>query len=152
MADRCQFLIDHLSRDKKEEWHLDENEEWYKEFIKIYKVLKEKETTKNEDYNVLLSKVKKAHGEEVFNEIENNFKENKGTIEFIDFILENHPYTNYNKNDTDFKTYSTDLLLFLIEKYNPDNYSYSTPEEELTYCIVHEISKKLSNLYQAFRH
>ena len=152
LAERCQFLIDHLSRDKKEEGHLDENEEWYKEFIKIYKVLKDKETTKNEDYNELLSKVKKVHGEEVFNEIENNFKENKGTIEFIDFILENHPYTNYNKSDTDFKTYSTDLLLFLIEKYNPDNYSYSTPEEELTYCIVHEISKKLSNLYQAFRH
>ena len=150
MADRCQFLIDHLSRDKKEEWHLDENEEWYIEFIKIYKVLKDKETIKDEDYNVLLSKVKKAHGEEIFNEIENNFKENKGTIEFVDFILENHPYTNYNKNDTDFKTYSTDLLLFLIEKYNPDNYSHSTPEEELTYCIVHEISKKLSNLYQAF--
>ena len=150
LGDRCQFLIERLPRNKEEEWHLDENEEWYKEFLKLYKILKETEIKKNEDYNEIFSKVKKTNGEEIFNEIEDNFNKNKGKIEFITFILENHPYKDYNKNDRDFNNYNADLIMFLFEKYQPDNYTHSTPEEELTYCIVHEISKKLSNLYETF--
>ena len=146
LAERCQFLIGTLSRDKKKEWHLDENEEWYKEFNKLYKVLKDKEEEKNINYNELLSRVKKTNGK-IFDEIENNFNKNKGKIEFINFILENHPYKDYKKNERDFKNYTADLLKFLFEKYHPDDYR----EEELTFCIVHEISKKLSNLYQNFK-
>ena len=149
LAERCQFLIGTLSRDKKEEWHLDENEEWYKEFIKLYQNLKNNEKPKIENYNELLSQVKKTN-KKIFDDIENNFKQNKGKIEFINFLLENHPYKDYKKNDYDFKTYTADLLMFLFEKYFPDDYTPSSQEEELLYCITHEISKKLSYLYQTF--
>lgn len=150
-AERCKYLIDDIGFNKKEEWHIDEKEEWYIEFKNLYKVLKEKESkeVKEENYNDMLSKVKK-NNENIFNEIENNFKENKGKIEFIEFILDNHPYKDYKKIDRDFKTYNQDLLKFLIEKYQPDNYTHSTEEEKLEYCIVHEISKKLSYLFIHF--
>ena len=124
-AKRCQFLIDEIGFDKKEEWHIDKKEEWYLEFQKLYKSLKEKESNElqlqDKNYNEMFSKVKRKN-ENIFNEIENNFKENKGKIEFIEFILDNYPYNNYHKNERDFKTYNRDLLSFLIEKYQPDNY------------------------------
>ena len=148
LAERCQFLIDNLPRDKNEEWHLDENEEWYKEFTSLYKILKDKEDLKREEYNELFSSVKQSNMD-IFNEIEEKFNQNK--IDFIDFILENHPYKDYKKDERDFNSYTPEILMFLIERYQPDNYDCSTPEEQLTYCIVHEISKKLSYLYQNFQ-
>ena len=40
------------------------------------------------------------------------------------------------------------LILFLLEKYQPDNYKKTGDENtKLNYCIVHEIEAKLSNLF-----
>ena len=141
MANKCQYLIERL----KENRHLDKNEEWYEEFVRLYGILRGKDY-----YNELFSRVKKINGEEIFNEIEDNFKKYKGTIKFISFILEKYPYEDYKEKYRDFNTYNIDLIEFLLYKYCPDNFYPKSEEELLTYCIHLEIFIKLRDLCDLF--
>ena len=139
LAQRCESIVEHLN--------LDKTEEWYKEFDSLYSKLKAL-APKEQVYQELLEDMKKKHPD-IFKTIDNNF-EKMSTKDFIKFIITNHPYNGIEKDvDRDFEAESTELLHFLLTKYMPDNYRYSSTNEKskLRYCIVHEISKKLNSLY-----
>ena len=71
-------------------------------------------------------------------------------MEFINFILEKHPYkkTKDDEGNVNFKQYSIELAFYLLKKYHPDNYQITGDKEtKFQYCIAHEITKKLNNLY-----
>ena len=83
--------------------------------------------------------------------LKNNLIQKKKNIDFINFILKEHPYKEYEneKSNRDFSNYSLDLVRFLLIRYQPDNYTLNESEDKkLEYCIVHIISQKLSNLYK----
>ena len=141
LAERCLFIIDNIEIDKKEEW--------YKDFIRLYDKLKEMQPPE-EDYNKKFKKIKELH-KDIFKEIDNQFYSKQNETDFISFILDRYPYKNY-KNDKlkkDFSTYNPELLRFLLEQYQPDNYTpgINDKEVQLQYFIFHEISKRLNNLY-----
>ena len=140
LAKRCELIIDNLKIDK--------NEIWYKEFEKLNKELKKKQTPE-EDYQSLFQNIRRAHTE-IFDELDDEFRVNGRKIEFINFILKKHPFKNYEneKQKRDFNKYNPDLIRYLNEQYQPDNYTPSDKKEKskVEYCIAHEISKKLSNL------
>ena len=141
LAERCLFIIDNIEIDKKEEW--------YKDFIRLYDKLKEMQPPE-EDYNKKFKKIKELH-RDIFKEIENQFNSKKNESDFINFILERHPYKNYknDKQKKDFSTYNPELIRFLLEQYLPDNYTpvMNDKEAQLQFFIFHEISKKLNNIY-----
>ena len=86
---------------------------------------------------------------DVFKNLDDNFRK-LAPQKFIKYILETHPYKDYEKDrDRDFGTVNPELLLFLLKKYLPDNYNYTANKEEskLKHCIAQEISKKLNSLY-----
>ena len=139
LAKRCETIVEHLQ--------LDKNEDWYKEFNELYTKLKVFEP-KEQVYQELLTEMKDKNPD-VFKNLDDNFR-NLSTPDFIKYILETHPYKDYEKDkDRDFGTVNPDLLLFLLKKYLPDNYNYTANKEEskLKHCIVQEISKKLNSLY-----
>ena len=139
LAERCSFIIETLK--------LDSQEEWYKDFMKLYEELKKLQPS-DEDYNKKFEKIKEKHGD-IFKEIDDQFNSKKNESDFIKFILDKHPYKNYkdDKQKMDFSTVNPELLRFLIEKYQPDNYTSEISDEGLPFFISHEISKYLNNLY-----
>ena len=99
--------------------------------------------------------IKEAHGE-IFKEIEDKFeacKKNNKHIDFIKYILEKHPYKDYNKDDHDFSKMEFDLLDFLLIKYLLDDYTpiKGDSDSELNYYIINEIYKKISYLYMKYK-
>ena len=147
LADDCEFIIENIE--------IKEDEKWHKEFIELYNELKKINKEKEKNYQDKLKIMKKTHGNE-FTTIEEKFedtKKNKKYINFINFILDKHPYKNYNKNDNDFSKINYDLLDFLLLKYLPDDYTPKKEDNnsELNFYIIHEIYKKLSNLFMLFK-
>ena len=139
LAKRCETIVEHLQ--------LDKNEDWYKEFNELYTKLKVFEP-KEQVYQELLTEMKDKYPD-VFKNLDDNFRK-LAPQKFIKYILETHPYKDYEKDkDRDFGTVNAELLLFLLKKYLPDNYNYTANKEEskLKHCIVQEISKKLNSLY-----
>ncbi len=139
LAKRCETIVEHLQ--------LDKNEDWYKEFNELYTKLKVFEP-KEQVYQELLTEMKDKYPD-VFKNLDDNFRK-LAPQKFIKYILETHPYKDYEKDkDRDFGTVNPELLLFLLKKYLPDNYNYTANKEEskLKHCIVQEISKKLNSLY-----
>ena len=139
LAKRCETIVEHLQ--------LDKNEDWYKEFNELYTKLKVFEP-KEQVYQELLTEMKDKNPD-VFKNLDDNFRK-LAPQKFIKYILETHPYKDYEKDkDRDFGTVNPELLLFLLKKYLPDNYNYTANKEEskLKHCIAQEISKKLNSLY-----
>ena len=139
LAKRCETIVEHLQ--------LDKNEDWYKEFNELYTKLKVFEP-KEQVYQELLTEMKDKNPD-VFKNLDDNFRK-LAPQKFIKYILETHPYKDYEKDkDRDFGTVNPELLLFLLKKYLPDNYNYTANNEasKLKHCIVQEISKKLNSLY-----
>ena len=147
LAQRCLLIT--------EQENINKEEEWYKDFMELYDFLK-KLLPPEDDYNQKFKKIKEKHGD-IFEEIDKQFNEKKSEKDFITFILKKHPYQNYekDKDKRDFSTYNAELIRFLLEKYQPDNYSskttYSDSDNDsgnnLEFYIYHEISSKLSNLF-----
>ena len=144
LAKRCELIIDNIKIDKKEEW--------YQEFIKLYDSLKKRQKP-DDDYQTIFNNIRRTHGK-IFDDIDDIFNRTNGNIEFIRYILNKHPFKDYEKEKKgrDFNKYNTDLIKYLFERYQPDNYTPSTQDEksQLNYCIAHEISKKLSKLLTTF--
>ena len=46
----------------------------------------------------------------------------------------------------EFDNYTRGLLLFLMKKYQAENYAPGNENSEKSYCLKNEISSKLSNL------
>ena len=141
LAKRCNFII--------EKDHLDKEKEWCKEFYKFYVILNDMEKANpDEEFQEIFNRIRKSHGD-IFDEINDIFN-TKSTEEFIKYILEKHPFKNIKteiSKGRNLKVYNTELVRYLFEQYQPDNYTHSPEDEksELNYCIAHEISKKLSN-------
>ena len=144
-AERCKFITEHNKDFEK--W---KNEKWYIEFKKLYIQL-EKMKPKEVDYDKILSEIKEKYGY-ILDEINKEFNKRKTNYDFINFILKEHPYTNYenDRGNNIFNTISLELILFLIGKYDPDNHPSSGDEQsKVKYCIFHEITKKLNILYNS---
>jgi hypothetical protein len=142
-AERCKYIVD-VNKDKEQY----KTKNWYKEFENLYIPLKQSEP-KYEEYHKILPEIKRQNIE-IFNEIESQFNKKKSNYDFIKFILDKHPYKDYeqDKNNPILKTYSLELVNFLLDKYHPDNYSFTGDNTtKLQYCIVHEIAKKLNNIF-----
>ena len=139
LADRCYLIIDQLK--------LGESKEWVKEFLEIYKYF-QKLNTPDEDYEQLLQKVKQRDPSD-FEELDEQFNKNRGKIEFINFLITKYPYDGIenDKKNHDFTKYSSNLLSLLMKKYQPESYMPNKPKSEKKYCLRHEITSKLSNLY-----
>ena len=143
-AERCKYIID-VNEDREQI----KTKDWYKEFEKLYQKLKDLEP-RYEEYYRILPEIRDQYSD-IFNEIERQFNKKKTNYDFIKFILENHPYKDYEKDkeNTILKTYSIESVNFLLEKYNPDDYSLTEDlAAQLQYCIIHEIAKKLNNIYK----
>jgi hypothetical protein len=143
LAKRCELIVEHLQIDK--------NENWYKEFNKIYNELKDfdSKSIAEKEYPEILKDVNKKHPE-VFKNIEDNFKNKKSNKDFFKFIVEKHPF--YDKEKEGYRNYeveSPELLTFLLNRYSPCNYPYmeSNDQKKLNYCIAHEIFKKLNSMH-----
>ena len=149
-AERCKLIVDDIISkiEDEENKKIFKNEKWFIEFEKLYKKLKDKEP-KYEDYYKIAPKIKEKNPK-IFNEIEEKFNKKEKPKDFIDFILKKHPYEKYeeDKNNTIFNEYSRELVNFLLDKYHPDNYSFTGDVENgLNYCINHEIYSRLNLLY-----
>ena len=142
-AERCKYIID-VNKDREQY----KTKNWYQEFDNLYRTLKQSEP-KYEEYHKILPEIRSQYSD-IFNEIERQFNKKKSNYDFIKFILDKHPYKDYehDKNNPILKTYSLELVNFLLDKYHPDNYSFTGDNTaKLQYCIIHEITKKLNNIY-----
>ena len=144
-SNRCKFIIDHNPEIKK-----CENEKWYIEFNKLYEIIKQKEP-KDEEFYQIFPEIRRNNSQ-IFDEIEQKFNKKISNIDFIKFILDKHPYKEYeaDKKRRKFDKYNLALVNYLLQKYHPDNYTLAGGEKErLNYCINHEIARKLSDLYSS---
>ena len=142
-AKRCQFIIEN-NKDSE----LFKKEQWFIEFNKLYDTLKINEPTYDE-YSQIAPEIKKKN-KQLFKEIDEKYNKKKSKMEFINFILEKHPYKKNNDDEgkVSFEEYRTELAFYLLKKYHPDNYPITGDEKtKLEYCIPHEITKKLNTLY-----
>ena len=129
-----------------------ETKDWFKEISNILdelnKKIIEKQKKENEDFEESLKKEKK----EILDEIK-EYRKNKSNIEFIEFILQKYPPKKNNilkKNQTIRERWNKDkdrLLLLLLSKYHPDNYSQKNKKEEkLKYIIYNAISTEINSI------
>ena len=142
-AERCKYIVD-VNKDRE----LYKTKNWYNEFANLYIALKQSEP-KYEEYHKILPEIRSQYSD-IFNEIERQFNKKRSNYDFIKFILDKHPYKDYekDKNNPILKSYSLELVNFLLDKYHPDNYSFTGDNTaKLQYCIIHEITKKLNNIY-----
>ena len=136
-VERCDALIRKLTKI--------ENEKWYKEYIKI-----RNENFKDQDievYQDILNRTKRNNSK-IFIEIDKVFNK-KTKEEFIDYILENHPYKDYSNEIK--KPYNLETIRILLEKYHDNSNlipKFKNEFEELNYCTMQEIAKKLTILYK----
>ena len=139
LAERCSFITEKIKIENKGKW--------LEDFKILYDKLKKMQPP-DEDYMKKFKKIKEKYGD-IFKEIEDKFKFKKKESDFINFILDKHPYKNY-KDDMqkrDFSKVNPELIRFLCEKYQSDNYTSGKNDEGLPFFISHEISKKLNNIY-----
>ena len=142
LAERCKLIIDHLKLDTDKEL-------WCKEFLEIYNFIKSKQTP-DEEYAQLFERVKKANPG-IFEQLDEQFNKNRGTIKFIEYILKNYPYKTYKKDletkkEKFFKTYNNGLITHLSRRYIPEGRMVGNAESEKKYCIIHEIASYINNL------
>ena len=138
-VERCDALIRKLTKI--------ENEKWYKEYIKICNENFKDQDIRNEAYQDILNRTKRNNSK-IFNEIDKVFNK-KTKEEFIDYILENHPYKDYSNEIK--KPYNLETIRILLEKYHDNSNLILRSKnefEELNHCIMQEIAKKLTNLYK----
>jgi len=111
-------------------------------------LIKENQKEKNE--NIIFDEVKKENLE-IFRELDDQFNEHYGEIKFIKFILNKHPYPNFESDigKINFNIYSKELITFLIGKYNPNNYTFEK-QNYMKICLCNEISNKLNKLLSGF--
>ena len=143
LGEKCKWIADRLKIDK--------NIEWYKEFLEIYQELKN--THKIITQNEIKDKIKEKYKNK-FDEIDEKFRKRKNNIEFIEYILLNKPYPEYeddkNNGKFDFKKESQELLKYLSMKYHPDNYKMSEDDEQLQldYFLIGHIDALINKIYE----
>ena len=138
LADRCKLIIDRLKLSEKD---------WAKQFLDLNNLI-QLLNKENENYQKSLERMRKINPE--FDELDKEFNKHYEKKEFINYLITKHPYPNMDKDEEkekqDFSKCSPELITFLMKKYQPDNYSEKTEEYLKKYCLLHEISAKLSNI------
>ena len=143
LGERCDIICKKIKIDPKTEW--------YQEFKKMYNTLKDTYITLTQ--NQIKENIKTKYKDK-FDELDVKFNKRTSNIEFITFVLEKYPYTQYeqdkNNKIIDFKKESQELLNFLRKKYHPDQYELKedNEEEQLKYCIIEYIESMLNVLYE----
>ena len=138
LADRCKLIIDQLK--------ISNNKKWCKEFSDLYKEI-QKLKTPDENYHQLFERIRNLYPD-IFDELDRQFNQNHGKIEFINYITTRHPYREFenDKKTRNFKIYNNELISFLQRRYQPENYMPGDEISEKNFCINHEITSKLGNL------
>ena len=144
LGERCETICRKLKIDPKTEW--------YQEFKELYKNLKDKHITITQ--NEIREKIKTKYKDK-FDKIDERFNKRKNNIDFINFVLENYPYPQYEedktKNIVDFKNESQELLNYLRKEYHPNNYELredGKEEEQLNFCIMEYIEALFNVLFE----
>ena len=135
LCENCEFIAQKLE--------ISEEQEWYKEFIGIYKELKENYEIIESLQKDMRIKIREKYREN-FEELENKFNKKKNNEEFIYYVLDIYHFKGYEnpQNQNKIKTLKDkdeqELLQFLRSKYHPDQYKYSLEDEktQLNYCII----------------
>ena len=140
LGERVEFIVRHLN--------IDREKKWYKDFLEIYKEVKDlyKTLGEGEMKEIIRKKYKKK-----FEEISNTFNKRKNTVDFINYVLKLRPYNGYDEDNKNGKKVNIDTpenLKYLLSKYHPDKYTYNEEDEktQLDYCIVEDIDAHLNKL------
>ena len=137
LAERCEAISKELG--------INEEDNWYHEFKELYNEI--------EDYVIIIKQdeiLEKYQSQ--FDELKEQFYISNNYIEFINYILENIPYKQYEKdkknNNINFKRYSKELIKYLTEKYNPKQYKFKIGDElaQLYYFLFDYIHNKFKNM------
>ena len=146
LCEQCKFIA--------EECGTTDGAEWYKEFLDLYKDIQDIKDIVELNLRKMREKIEREYKEK-FEELETKFNTKRENKEFIDFILLKYPYNGYendknNKKLNFSKNQEQELLKFLRPKYHPDNYEYSSDNEQsqLKFCIVEKIESYLNNMYE----
>ena len=141
----CEFIASNLG--------ITEKEEWFKEFMDIYKEIKNTFEILEPIQKEMRNNMRKKYREK-FEELENKFNRKKSNKVFIDFILDNYKYKGQeNDQELNKKRSSKDeqeLIHYLRSKYHPDKYKYSMEDEksQLTFCLIELIESFLNSMYE----
>ena len=131
-----------------------ETTNWYKEIkqidVEIQEFLLLEEERINGGFQLKIKKENPA----IFNELEEQFKNNNITI--IKFILRKYPPINYNNNpnktiDQQWEENKKKLVSELCSKYALDHYPKESNEEKLKYTIMSVISSKVNSIYNEIK-
>jgi hypothetical protein len=140
LGERVEFIVRHLN--------IDREKKWYKDFLEIYKEVKDlyKTLGEGEMKEIIRKKYKKK-----FEEISNTFNKRKNTVDFINYALKLRPYNGYDEDIKKGKIVNIDTpenLKYLLSKYHPDKYTFNEEDEktQLDYCIVEDIDAHLNKL------
>jgi hypothetical protein len=142
LGKRCIFLAEKLG--------VDENMEWFKEFMGIYNQIKEL-NEKIQSINEIKDNIRTTFREQ-FTEIDNKFNEtrNKNISEFIEYILRTTPYNGYEEDKKKKileKKNEKDLINYLSIKYHPDGYEFTdNQDQQLRFCKIEYIASFLNSL------
>lgn len=138
--DDCLELAEQLGKNNK-------NCHWYLEALQIKQTL----NVENESIGIISDEediIEKFRP--IKKELDNKFR--IGQQDFIDYILENHPYEGYNINTREsyfnWSNLDKNLVEFLRGKYNPDKYPKNTFDEKVNYKIMENISQKLNSILE----
>ena len=146
LGEHCKFIASQL--------RITEEANWYKEFCEIHEDIKKTLNILEINLREMRENMRRKYKVK-FDELETKFNTKRNKKEFIDFILEKYPYNDYEKDKKEGKIkfsvkQEQEFLKFLIPKYHPDRYEYSSDNEQsqLKYCIVEKIEAYLNNMYE----
>ena len=126
--------------------------EWYYELCEIFNHIKEKIDIKSIHEEEMKKKIKEKYHTK-FEEIDTKFIKRESDAEFINYVIKNIPYKEYDKdikgNLINFNDVTQDLLFYLKNQYHPNEYSYTTEDEnsQLNYCLIEHVDSYLNRLY-----
>jgi hypothetical protein len=120
---------------------------WYLEITSILNELRKRFEDQERFEQETFENKFKNEKKQIFDEIAEARK--KSNVEFIKFILQNHPpkKSPVKKNKTVEQLWENDKKSFLetlSARYNPDKYPKNTDDEKLKYTIYHTISSEIN--------
>ena len=128
--------------------------EWYKEFKIIFKDMENRIDELNKD-NIKERVISK--NQELFDEIEDKYNNCLHSLEFIKYILQKHPYKEYEEGKNINFNKPKDLLKHLESKYSPDQFKFiedtedtGNEKKELEFCIYEKINSYLKEIIREF--